>query len=156
DTETDVPKSDEDLAYHRLSEELLDRYGVRMPASVVSIFFNTGHINLVYTSRFFAGDLSHFDETFKFVGPPTYDRKERVDFPFEKLEGKKILYISLGTAFSDHSMRLYDVFFKSFADWDGVVVMTAYNIDQSTFVIPANFIVRNYVPQSEILRYATA
>ena len=33
--------------------------------------------------------------------------------------------------------------------------MTAYNIDISKFNIPQNFIVKNYVPQSEILKYTT-
>lgn len=32
--------------------------------------------------------------------------------------------------------------------------MTAYNIDISKFDIPENFIVKNYVPQSQILKYA--
>ena len=64
------------------------------------------------------------------------------------------MYISLGTVFNDTNDKFYDIFFKTFADVDVVVVMTAYNIDISKFKIPENFIVKNYVPQSEILKYA--
>ena len=42
------------------------------------------------------------------------------------------------------------------ARWDGVVVMTAYGIDTTAWRTPANFIVRPYVPQGEILKRATA
>lgn len=34
--------------------------------------------------------------------------------------------------------------------------MAAYNVDLSQFHVPDNFIVRNYVPQFEILKYACA
>ena len=44
-------------------------------------------------------------------------------------------------------------FLKPLLELDVVVVMTAYNIDISKFHIPENFIVKNYVPQSEILKY---
>lgn len=81
------------------------------------------------------------------------DRKENLDFPFEKLEGKRVVYISLGTVFNNTDSNLYDIFFKTFANTDNIVVMAAYNVDLSQFDIPHNFIVRNYVPQSEVLKY---
>jgi MGT family glycosyltransferase len=122
------------------------------------LFSNTGDINLVYTSRYFIpeSERDFFDDTFIFVGPPLYARKENLDFPFEKLKGKKVIYISLGTVFSKHNMGLYDIFFKSFADMDAVIVMAAYNVDLSKFEVPKNFIVRNFVPQNAILKYASA
>lgn len=39
---------------------------------------------------------------------------------------------------------------------DAVIVMAAYNVDLSQFDIPKNFIVRNYVPQNEILKFTDA
>jgi len=51
---------------------------------------------------------------------------------------------------------LYALFFKAFANWDAVVVLAAFNVDLSGHIIPENFIVRNYVPQSAILEYTSA
>lgn len=138
--------------YKMVSKRINETYNVEMPKEIVDLFFNKGDINIVYTSKYFVSHIEYYDDSFKFIGPPIYDRKENLDFPFEKLEGKKVIYISLGTVFSNYS-KLYDVFFESFANADAVVVMAAYNVDLSQFDIPKNFIVKNYVPQSEILKY---
>ncbi|MDN5284890.1 MAG: glycosyltransferase, family [Mucilaginibacter sp.] len=139
--------------YQKVAKVIQETYGVEMPDTIMKLIFNRGIINLVYTSKYFAPDPDFFDDSYKFVGPPIYDRKENLDFPFEKLSGKKVIYISLGTVFSNHSLDLYEVFFKSFADIDAVIVLAAYNVDVTQFHIPANFIVRNYVPQSALLKY---
>jgi MGT family glycosyltransferase len=145
-------------AYQEESKRINEKYSVKMPDKIMDLLFNKGDINFVYTSRYFIpkADCDFFDDSYKFVGPPVYDRKEKLDFPFEKLEGKKVIYISLGTVFSTYNLELYNIFFKSFADLDAVIVMAAYNVDLSQFDIPANFIVRNYVPQSEILKHTDA
>jgi len=143
-------------AYERLSQEIHAKYSVTLPAGPLGLIYNHGDLNLVYTSRFFAGDVPYFDDTYSFVGPPVAERKEDIDFPFDQIEGKRVLYISLGTVFGSHTFCLYDVFFEAFADWDGLVVMTAYRVDQTNFKPPANFIIRDYVPQNAILRHATA
>jgi MGT family glycosyltransferase len=118
--------------------------------------FNPGDLNLVYTSRLFAGDLPHFDDAYVYVGPPVHERHETHDFPLERVSGKRVLYISLGTVFGSRSPALWQAFIDAFARWDGVVVMAAYGVDTSTWRLPANFIVRPYVPQGEILKHATA
>ncbi|MBK1811262.1 glycosyl transferase [Clostridium sp. YIM B02505] len=142
--------------YKEIIKKLNRVYSVKVPDNILNLLFNKGDINLVYTSKYFASDLDYFDDTFKFVGPPVYDRKENVDFPFEKLEGKKVVYISLGTVFGGYDIEVYNIFFQSFKDMDAIIVMTAFNVDTSQFDIPDNFIVRNYVPQSEVLKYTDA
>ncbi len=139
--------------YKKVSKQLKQHYNVQLPSNMLELFFNKGDINIAYTSKYFVSHIDYYDDSFKFIGPPIYDRKENLDFPFEKLEGKKVIYISLGTVFNNTSSRLYDIFFKSFANIEAIVVMTAYKVDLSGFDIPRNFIVRNYVPQSEILKY---
>ncbi len=139
--------------YKKVSRQLKEEFNVEMSHNIFDLFFNKGDINIVYTSKYFVAHPEYYDESFKFIGPPIYDRKENLDFPFEKLEGKKVVYISLGTVFNNTDSNLYDIFFKTFGNTDEVVVMTAYNIDLSKFDIPNNFIVRNYVPQSEVLKY---
>ena len=139
--------------YKKVSRQLKEEFNVEMSHNIFDLFFNKGDINIAYTSKYFVAHPEYYDDSFKFIGPPIYDRKENLDFPFEKLEGKKVVYISLGTVFNNTDSNLYDIFFKTFGNTDEVVVMTAYNIDLSKFDIPNNFIVRNYVPQSEILKY---
>lgn len=139
--------------YKKVSEQLKREYDVELPNNMYDLFFNKGDINIAYTSKYFVSHTEYYDDSFKFIGPPIYDRKENIDFPFEKLEGKKVIYISLGTVFNNTDSNIYDVFFKTFANTDAIVVMAAYNIDLSQFDIPDNFIVRNYVPQSKILKY---
>ena len=140
--------------FNEVSQAIRKKYNVQLPDTIMKLLFNKGDINFVYTSRLFATDLDFFDDTYKFVGPPIYDRAEQTDFPFGQLQNKKVIYISLGTVFSGHTIELYNTFFKSFNLPDTVVVMAAYNVDLTQFSIPDNFIVRNYVPQSAILKYA--
>lgn len=148
--------------YHEASCTLEAAYSAKLPDHIVHLLFNRGDLNLVYTSKYFISESDRefleqfFDSKLTFIGPPVYDCRENLDFPFEKLEGKKVLYISLGTVFGSSNLDLYEVFFKSFADWNGIVVMAAYNVNLDRFQIPDNFIVRNYIPQSEILKYANA
>lgn len=140
-------------AYQQVKESIHTTYGVTLPPTMRQLIFNTGDINLIYTSKYFAPDTEDFDDSYKFVGPPIYTRKEAADFPLALLKDKQVIYISLGTVFSNFNQDLYKIFFESFADMNVVVVMAAYQVDLSTFNIPANFIVRNFVPQSEILQY---
>ena len=150
----DFPGTEELIkTFKSVSQNIRETYGVQLPGSILGLLANKGDINLVYTSRFFAPDIEFFDDSYKFVGPPIYNREEKSDFPFEKLRGKKVIYISLGTVFGSYSLDLYNIFFKSFDDPDTVVVMAAYGVDLSQFDIPDNFMIRNYVPQSELLKY---
>ena len=139
--------------YKKTAKRLNDIYNVKMPTNMFDLFFSKGDLNIAYTSKYFISHIEYYDDSFLFIGPPIYDRKENIDFPFEKLKSKKVVYISLGTVFNNTDVKLYDIFFKTFSDVDVVVVMAAYNIDISKFDIPKNFIVKNYVPQSEILKY---
>lgn len=139
--------------YKKVSRQIKEEFNVEMSHNIFDLFFNKGDINIAYTSKYFVAHPEYYDDSFKFIGPPIYDRKENLDFPFEKLEGRKVVYISLGTVFNNTDSNLYDIFFKTFGNTDEVVVMAAYNVDLSEFDIPNNFIVRNYVPQSEVLKY---
>ncbi|MFL0252307.1 macrolide family glycosyltransferase [Clostridium neuense] len=142
--------------YKKLSHNLKEKYNITIP-KITDLFFSKGDVNFVYTSKYFVRHIEYYDDTFKFIGPPIYDRKENTDnFPYKEIKGKKVIYISLGTVFSGTNINLYDIFFKALKDEDAVVVMTAYNVDLSEFDIPQNFIVRNYISQSEILKYASA
>ena len=151
-----APNPERDAVMRAAAAQIARRFGVDVSTDFRDWIFNPGDLNLVYTSRRFAGDPPWADATFKFVGPPIHERTETTDFPLERLAGKRVLYISLGTVFGSRSLALYEAFFAAFARWDGVVVMTAYGVDTTAWRPPANFIVRPYVPQGAILRHATA
>lgn len=149
--ETNHPVLDK---YKELSLKLHAKYKVEMPR-LSEMFCNRGDLNFAYTSKDFDSNIEDYDDTFKFIGPPIYDREEDIsDFPYDEIRGKKVIYISLGTVFSNFNKNLYPIFFKAFQESDAVVVMTAYNTDLSEFEIPENFIIRNYISQTEILKYA--
>lgn len=151
-----APNPERDAVMARAAADIGKRFGVEVSPDFRDWIFNPGDLNLVYTSRLFAGELPYFDERFEFVGPPVHARAETHDFPLDRLAGKRVLYISLGTVFGNRSPALYQAFMQAFARWDGVVVMAAYGVDTSAWRVPANFIVRPYVPQGEILKHATA
>ena len=151
-----APNPARDAVMARAAADIGKRFGVEVSHDFRDWIFNPGDLNLVYTSRLFAGDLPYFDASYEFVGPPVHARAETHDFPLDRLAGKRVLYISLGTVFGNRSPALYEAFLQAFARWDGVVVMAAYGVDTHAWRVPANFIVRPYVPQGEILKHATA
>jgi len=141
--------------YKEVAQTLREKYAVRLPDNLFHLLLNKGDLNFIYTSEYFIApaDRAFFDDTYQFVGPPIYERKESLDFPFDQLAGRTVVYISLGTVFGNFNPALYGIFFQSFADMDAVVVLAAYQVDLSALSIPQNFIVRSYVLQSEILKY---
>jgi MGT family glycosyltransferase len=151
-----APNPSRDAVMTQAAGDIARRFGVEVSTDFRDWIFNPGDLNLVYTSRLFAGDLPHFDDSYVYVGPPVHERHETHDFPLERLAGKRVLYISLGTVFGSRSPALWQAFIAAFARWDGVVVMAAYGLDTTAWRLPANFIVRPYVPQGEILKHATA
>ncbi|MCK9688659.1 macrolide family glycosyltransferase [Scleromatobacter humisilvae] len=151
-----APNPERDAVMARAASDIGRRFGIALSTDFRDWIFNPGDLNLVYTSRLFAGELPYFDDSTRFVGPPVHARQETHDFPLERIEGKRVLYISLGTVFGDRSPALYDAFIPAFARWDGVVVMAACGVDTARWRLPANFIVRPYVPQGEILKHASA
>ena len=151
-----APNPEREAVLRQAAADIGRRFGVEVSTDFRDWLFNPGELNLVYTSRLFAGDAPHFDASYRFVGPPVHARTETTDFPLDRLVGKRVLYISLGTVFGQRAAALYDAFISAFARWDGVVVLAAYGVDTAAWRVPANFIVRNYVPQGEILKHATA
>ncbi|MDP4143633.1 MAG: glycosyltransferase [Bacillota bacterium] len=140
-------------AYKETASKLKETYNIELP-KISDMFFSKSDINIVYTSKYFISHAEFYDDSYKFIGPSICKSSMNLHFPFEKLEGKKVIYITLGTVFNNSDTRLYDIFFEAFGKEENVVVvMTAYNLDISEFNIPDNFIVKHFVPQSEILKY---
>lgn len=139
--------------YISFVNELQEKYDIKFP-NMSDRFSRKAMLNIVYTSKYFQPYGESFDESYKFIGPSIADRKESIDFDL-KNDNKKIAYISLGTIFNN-SIEFYENCFKAFDNMDIKVIMSVgKTIDINAFKhIPSNFIVRNYVPQLEILKCA--
>lgn len=139
--------------YSHVREELYETYGITLSENPMELMLYPSPLKLIYTSRYFAPPSNYLDETCRFVGPPVYGRQEDMDFPFERLKNKSVLYISLGTVFGSFDTGIYDIFREAFANWDGIVVMAAHGVDLSGYEFPEHFIIRGYVPQNALLKY---
>ena len=132
-------------------QTVCEEYSVKVPTGY-ELFTSKCDLNLVYTSKEFNSE-DDFDETYVFAGPSLQDIGEEADFPFEKIEGKRVIYISLGTINTNFN-DFYITCMRAFACRDSTIVMSVgKKCDIAALgVIPDNFIVRNFVPQLEILK----
>lgn len=137
---------------HKVLEQLRLRY--HLPP-LDNFFMHAEALNIICIPRVFQPASDSFDERFVFVGPSIQPHVEDTDFPFNLLDQRPLLYISLGTVFNDR-LAFYRQCFEAFGDqpWQVVLSLGEKVEQESLGPIPANFLVRSYVPQLEILRRA--
>jgi MGT family glycosyltransferase len=128
------------------------RYGCRV-RSMLNPF---GNLNIVYTSRYFQPYGNSFGERYIFIGPSIgqRDHTEVPDPPlFADAGGKKRIYISLGTLFN-RDFNFYRICFSALGDIDCVVLLSTGGRPTAEIakIAPANFVIRDYVPQLEVLK----
>lgn len=152
--------------YVDVAQRVSQRYGVSCP-NMIEYLSNLQPLNIVFTSREFQVGGDVFDDRYKFVGPSIMSDSssskggngaisEASDFPFDQLGSKPLIYISMGTMYND-AVEFYHACFDAFCDSSYQVIMSiGQRIDpQSLRTEPANFIVRPFVPQLEVLKHAT-
>jgi MGT family glycosyltransferase len=139
--------------FHSLTLSVKEKYGVEIH-SPYEVFCNPAPLTIVYTTREFQPFGEAFDQTYKFVGPSIASRIKQDDFKLDTLIGKSLIYISLGTVFN-RALDFYKLCLEAFSDSSHTVVMSIGNqINLADLgVIPQNFIVKPYVPQTEVLKY---
>ncbi|MCJ8014632.1 hypothetical protein MUG84_23380 [Paenibacillus sp. KQZ6P-2] len=136
-----------------LTKQLEDKFGVKVKQPLQFIM-NHSDVNIVYTSRAFQPGVEYLDDSYVFIGPSITKRVQANDFPLEKIHDQKVLYISMGATL----LGLEDFFrtcIEAFRDFEGKVVLS---VGKTTDIsklgsFPENFIVRNYVPQLEVLQH---
>ncbi|MBW7476704.1 glycosyl transferase family 1 [Paenibacillus oenotherae] len=143
----------EQQEFQQLASNVQAKYNVQV-GSAYEVFCNPAPMTIVYTSKSFQPDGEGFDDTFKFVGPSFVPRSHG-QFDFTPVDTDHLIYISLGTIFNQ-AMDFYRLCFDAFAETKYTVILS---VGRQTEIaelgdIPANVIVRNYVPQIEVLQHA--
>ncbi|HOS92631.1 MAG TPA: glycosyltransferase [Armatimonadota bacterium] len=124
------------------------------PSGILDVFTNHEPLNLVYTSRLVQPQPERFDSSYAFVGPCLGSRGSAHDFPWEQLESRRVICISMGTIDTDLP-RFYESCVEAFAQWDGCVVMAVGSEEQvARLRAPAHFVIRASIPQLEVLQRA--
>ncbi|MEH7086933.1 macrolide family glycosyltransferase [Neobacillus drentensis] len=139
--------------YQSLTAIIKEKYDVEIN-SPYEVFCNPAPLTLVYTTREFQPSGEAFDQTYKFIGPSISIRLKQDDFDVAAIKGKSPIYISLGTVFN-RAIDFYKLCFAAFGNSDHTVVMS---IGKQTPLIdlgeiPQNFIVKEYVPQTDVLKH---
>jgi MGT family glycosyltransferase len=135
---------------------LCQQFGVE-PFSMRETFLGSEPLAIVFIPREFQPHGETFDERHVvFVGPSLSPRSDTTGFPLEKLTGKTVLFISLGTVFNNQA-AFFNACFAAFGDTPWLVVLSrGKNVDSAALdPIPGNFLVEPYVPQLEILQQAS-
>lgn len=140
-------------AFRARSQASLGHYGIT-ETSPPKLLQSYGDLNVVYTSRLFQPSAEAFDgDRIQFVGPCIEFRPQAAPFQFERLDGRPLVLVSLGTVYGNP--RFFRECMEQLADapWQ-VVLSTGVHYDLGP--LPSNFIVRYFVPQIELLRRAAA
>lgn len=139
--------------FQNLTAMVKEKYGVEIH-SPYEVFCNPAPLTIVYTTREFQPYGEAFDQTYKFVGPSISSRLTQESFDFTAIKGKKPIYISLGTVFN-RAIDFYKICIEAFGNTDHTIVMSIGNRTQVSDLgeVPENFIVKNDVPQTDILQH---
>ncbi len=140
------------IRFHKMSRQIGAQFGIK-PLSYLEMFNAPGDLTISYSSAEIQPQSHLLDPRIHYVGSSVAARGDEPDFPLERLEGKRVIYISLGTVLNKNAD-----FFKSciaaFTDspYTVVVAIGSRLSIESLGPIPENIIVRNLVPPIEILR----
>jgi zeaxanthin glucosyltransferase len=99
---------------------------------------------------------NHFPEGFHYTGPwVRQEARPRVDFPWERLDGRPMIYASLGTT-RNAQPEIFHLIAEACKEMDvQLVISLGGRFDPARFSgLPGNPVVARYVPQLEILKLA--
>jgi MGT family glycosyltransferase len=141
--------------YFEAARRLTRRYGTEAPG-IVAYLGNQQPLNIVFTSREFQMGSHAFSHEFVFVGPSIPPARDAsADFPFHLLDGRPLVYISLGTTFHN-APAFYRACFEGLGGGSWQVVLSTGGTALDLGTPPENFLVRHFVPQLALLESASA
>lgn len=139
--------------FQSLTVHIKEVYGVEIH-SPYEVFCNPALLTIVYTTRQFQPYEEAFDQTYKFVGPSISARLTQENFDFLAIKDKNLIYISMGTVFNQ-AISFYKTCLEALGNTNYTIVMSIGHKVQMNDLgeIPSNFVVKNYVPQTDVLQY---
>lgn len=139
--------------YESLTAMVKEKYGVDIH-SAYEVFCNPAPLTIVYTTKEFQPEGDAFDQTYKFVGP-SIARTAQQSIDVTAIGEKNPIYISLGTVFNQ-AIDFYKLCFEALGNSDHTVVLSVGARTQIADLgkIAENFVVANYIPQTEVLQHA--
>jgi MGT family glycosyltransferase len=146
--------------YFEIARRLRHHHGVDAPG-IVDYLGNPQALNIVCTSREFQIGGECFDDSYVFVGPSTSSfvgssASSAGDNAHQWTSDRPLIYVSMGTMYNDEA-AFYRACFEAFGGQAYQVVMAVgHRIDRGVLPEPpANVLVREYVPQMDVLRCAS-
>ncbi|MFB7140695.1 macrolide family glycosyltransferase [Gottfriedia sp. NPDC056225] len=138
--------------FKNLKLKIKNNYGVEIN-SQYEVFCNPAPLTIVYTTKEFQPNGNSFDRSFSFVGPSVTSRVQNTDFDLAAIKSKNLIYISFGTVFN-RAIDFYNLCFEAFGNSEHFILLSiGYHTNVSDLgEIPENFIVKQYVPQIEVLK----
>lgn len=139
--------------YWRTAGRMRKNFGVKGVGLFGAVMNTSSSLNIIYTSKLFQPGGDTLDGKYSFVGPSIAPRPASTDFPFEQISRSPVVYIALGTINNDN-LTFYRQCFEAFGDHPGQFILSAGKRTDLKALgsLPANFIVRNFVPQLEVLQ----
>jgi len=137
------------------SQALGKKYRIA-PLWPASLLNNYGDISISYTSPYFQPFASTVNKSIHFVGWTVTNSPSDPAFPFERIQGRRLIYVSLGTVNNDDA-AFFKTCIEAFAGADDFVIMTTGNrIRPESFgTLPENIVIRGWVPQTAVLQRAS-
>ncbi|MDD2213460.1 MAG: glycosyltransferase [Oscillospiraceae bacterium] len=137
---------------NRLSEA----YKIKAP-SLAQVFISKGDLNIVYTTRHFNGDAAVSEPDYLFASPSVDRQQPASDLDFSAVGKRKLIYISLGSINTDF-IDFYNMCISAFRDTEYYVCMSIGSKCEVSQLgeIQANFLIRSFLLQLEILKRADA
>lgn len=140
--------------YFKLMGGLARQHGLR-PIGYPEIFALPADLMINYTAAVLQPGARRLGRRIRFVGPSIGSRAAEPQFPFDLLDDRPLVYVSLGTV-NNRNPAFFRAAIAAYRQAPLQVVMSiGRNIDQAALgEIPANVIVREKVPQLALLERA--
>jgi MGT family glycosyltransferase len=141
--------------YFEVARRLTARFGTEAPG-IVAYLGNPQPLNIIFTSREFQIGGQSFGDGFVFVGPSIPPARDAsIEFPFDRLDGRPLVYISLGTTFHN-APAFYRACFAGLGGGPWQVVLSTGGESLDLGAPPENFLVRQFVPQLTLIERSAA
>jgi MGT family glycosyltransferase len=142
----------EGIEANRRARAVARQYGVR-PLGSTELMLAPGDLSLCTTSREFVAYASKVPDSIHFVGWTIRETTSDEPLPFEG--GRPLIYCSLGTL-NNKQAAVFQTLIKAFTPMNAdVLISTGNHFSTGSFgTLPANIVVRPWVAQTEVLKYA--